>query len=248
MGQAARVNQTRIGMLAFAFIVSGAGCDEELSTLGGTFGELDPRRCKPAPGTTGTPKNVAEAMALLNGLPSPVTAECFVEALDRPLLVEASKSRASAQPAAGARSPRLFFFSGDSLIITAAFDGKGRDLIEFGESVSPRRSVKGELEFPLELPVPASAPFDRVRNEEHDNITTCFVCHDAERDEPGYPGGRSSLTLRPRKSSLVSVETLSTEFEACDWDAEPDRCAMLKAVVLWGPLEHREFDQGLPPF
>ena len=74
----------------------------------------DPRRCKPAPGTTGSPGTLEEAVALANGLPFPVTAECYVEALDRPLRIEATKSRTSLQKAEGERSPRVFLWSADS--------------------------------------------------------------------------------------------------------------------------------------
>ncbi len=248
MRQAAAVDRTRIGTLAFATIVAAGGCTREPTSAGRAFRGLDLRRCKPAPGTTGSPNSVDEAIALLNGLSFPVTAACFIEALDRPLRIEASKSRASAQPANGARSPRLFVFSGDALVITAALEGEGRDLIEFGEHVCATRSVKAELAFPLSAPVPRSAAFDRIRNEEHGNITTCFVCHDAERDEPGFPGGRSSLVMRPRTKSLIPIDALQAAYETCAWSAEPGRCAMLEAVVAWGPLEHHGFDEALPTF
>jgi len=224
------------------------GCDVEPALAHAGLVDLDLRRCRPAPGTTGSPRTIAEAVALANALPQPATAACFLEALDRPLVIEASKSLASAQPAKGARSPRLFLFMGESLVITAALDGEGQHLIEFGETVSPRRSVKGEIAFPLTGSLSDDAPYARVRNPEHGNISTCFVCHDAERDEPGYPGGRSSLIVRPRTKSLVPVQTLATEYAACDWSREPDRCAMLQAIVLWGPLEHRPFEKSLPTF
>lgn len=225
-----------------------AGCDPEPHEATSALADLDLRRCKPGPDTTGSPQTIAEAVALANGLPQPATAACFLEALDRPLRIEATKSFASAQPAKGPRSPRLFMFMGDRLVITAAIDGDGRDLIEFGETVAPGRTVKGELEFPLNAALTDDAPFTRIRNPEHGNITTCFVCHDSERDEDGFPNGRSSLALRPRTKSLVPIETLQQEFEACDEDAEPQRCAMLQAVVAWGPLEHHPFDRGMPVF
>ncbi|MGH1342381.1 MAG: hypothetical protein ACRBN8_12555 [Nannocystales bacterium] len=224
------------------------GCESVPSTAQDIFGDLDLRRCQPGPGTTGSPQSIAEAVALANSLPQPATAACFLEALDRPLHVEASKSKASMQPADGARSPRLFIFSGDALIITAAVGGEGKDLIEFGETVSPGRTVKGEIEFPLRAALEEDAAYARIRNPEHDNITVCFVCHDSERDEPNFPGARSSLALRPRTKSLVPIESLSTELASCDWEAEKERCGMLQAVAAWGPLEHRAFEQGLPTF
>lgn len=210
--------------------------------------KIDPRRCKPAPGTTGSPSTVHEAVALANGLPLPVTAECFVEALDRPLRVEATTSRSSVQPAAGARSPRMFLWSTDTFVITLALDGPGAGSIEFGQLVTPRRSIKGELRFPLSDRVPVTEPFEQVRNPEYPRITTCFVCHDGEEDELSVPRGRSSLALRPDPSSLVDVHSLAGELERCDPSTEPERCRLLHALLDHGPIEHRPFDVSLPLF
>lgn len=225
-----------------------AGCDSVPSTATAAFDELDLRRCQPGPDASGRPQTIAEAIVLANSLPQPATAACFLEALDRPLHIEASKSKASAQPADGAKSPRLFIFSGENMVITAVIAGEGQDLIEFGEAVAPGRSVKGELEFPLDATVLDDGAYSRIRNPEHGNITTCFVCHDSERDEPGFPGARSSLTMRPRTKSLVPVESLSTQLETCDWAADEKRCVMLQAVAGWGPLEHQAFELSLPAF
>ncbi|MEZ4382597.1 MAG: hypothetical protein R3A79_14765 [Nannocystaceae bacterium] len=208
----------------------------------------DDRRCKPAPGTSGAPKTIDEAIALANGLPFPVTAECFVEALDRPLQIEATRSERSLQKAKGARSPRVFLWSADSLVISIVLDGDARDLIEFGQVVTPRRSIKAELKFPLEAPVTAKTAYDRVRNPEHPNITVCFVCHDREEDVPEIEGARSSLALRPRPSTLVEVDALRDEHARCDPAAEPARCAYLEALMGHGPVEHRAFDDVLRVF
>lgn len=206
----------------------------------------DPRRCKPAPGTTGSPGTIAEAVALANGLPFPVTAECFVEALDRPLRIEATSSQESLQRAEGARSPRVFIWGADSLVISVVVDGPDRDLIEFGHFVAPRRTIKGELEFPLTAPASAATALDRVRNPEHPRITRCFVCHDHEEDEPSVPGGRASLALRPRTSTLVDIATLRAELGRCDHALEPARCRWLAALFSHGPVERRAFDAELP--
>lgn len=205
----------------------------------------DPRRCTPAPGTTGSPATIEEAVALANGLPFPVTAECFVEALDRPLGLEATKSRLSLQKAEGERSPRVFLWSSDSLVISIVLDGPARDLVEFGQFVGAQRTVKGELEFPLVAPVSTATALARVRNPEHPRITRCFVCHEREEDEPSAPGGRSSLALRPRTSSLVELASLRVEHERCDRAAEAARCRWLDAIFGHGPVERRPFDPTL---
>lgn len=238
----------RASSIAALLLLGLVGCDPVPSTATAAFGDVDLRRCQPGPGASGSPRSIAEAIVLANSLPEPATAACFLEALDRPLQIEASKSKASRQPADGARSPRLFIFSGDALVITAVVGGEGRDLIEFGETVAPGRSIKGELAFPLAATLREDAAYTQIRNPEHGNITTCLICHDSEQDEPGFPGARSSLAMRPRTKSLVPIESLNTELMTCDWAAEEKRCAMLQAVVGWGALEHREFEQGLPTF
>ena len=209
---------------------------------------VDPRRCKPAPGTTGSPRTIEEAVALANALPFPVTAECFVEALDRPLRIEATTSTNSLQKAHGARSPRVFVWSSDALVISLVLDGPERDLLEFGQFVDPRRTIKAELAFPLTAPTTLASALERVRNPEHPRITRCFVCHDREEDEPNVPGARSSLAVRPRKATLVDVATLRAERDGCDRGVEPARCSWLDAVFAHGPVERRPFDAELPVF
>lgn len=231
-------------------VVAWSGCgpapERAADVVEGPAAPVDDRRCKPAPGTTGSPRTIEEAVALANGLPFPVTAECYVEALDRPLQIEATKSRTSLQRAEGERSPRVFLWGADSLVTSIVLDGPARDLIEFGQFVGPRRTIKGELEFPLAAPVSVAAALDRVRNREYPRITRCFVCHDREEDEPGVPGGRSSLALRPRPATLVDVATLRGELERCDREAEPARCRWLEALFGHGDVVRRAFDGALP--
>ncbi|MBL4686120.1 MAG: hypothetical protein JKY37_16120 [Nannocystaceae bacterium] len=240
---------TAIQRLVFAIGMSSiAACDPTPEQAEIVLPSVDPRRCKPVPGTTGSPNTIEEAVALANGLPFPVTAECFVEALDRPLRIEATESQASVQPAVGARSPRVFVWSTDALVMAIAIDGPGRNLVEFGQFVSPRRSVKAELEFPLSAPASTAAALQRVRNVEYPRITRCFVCHDSERDESTIPGGRSSLVIRPRPSTLVDIVSLVEQHERCDPKTEPARCRWLEAIASHGPIEHRPFDASLPLF
>ena len=209
---------------------------------------VDTRRCKPAPGTSGSPRTIDEMIALINGLPRPVTAPCVIEALDRPLKVEATSSADSVQPAVGEQSPRIFIWPHDDLIVAIALAGKGQRLIELGQFVTPVRSVKAEIEFPLDGPATTAEALERVRNPEHPRITSCFVCHDREEDEPEVPGGRSSLAIRPRAKSLVDIASLEALHETCDPTEDPLRCAWLEALVTHGPLEHRPFDEAIGRF
>ena len=140
----------------------------------------------------------------------------------------------------------MFIFSEQTLIITIVLDGKGRNLIEFGETGAGGLSLKGELEFPLETPIDEGAPHRQIRNPEYPNISRCFVCHDAERPSVAVPEGLESMPLRPRTSTLVPIETLLEEKRRCDVAAEPERCGYLEALVGHGPLVHRPFVASTP--
>lgn len=248
-GLVALLSQRVAAFLAAGGLAWGVGCGvDPVLTADAAFSNADVRRCKPADGTTGSPSTIAEAVALANGLPFPLTPQCFVEALDRPLHIEATSSRNSVQPAVGARSPRVLIFSGDALVIAVTVEGHGRDLVEFGQLTSPRRSIKGELAFPLEAPVETADALEQVRNADYPNITRCFVCHDREEDVPSISGARDSLIVRPRSNSLVPVESITDEMLKCDPAAEPERCAWLTAIAGYGPLVHRPFDETLPTF
>ena len=134
-----------------------------------SFTALDVRRCKPAPGTTGSPSTIEEAVQLANGLPFPVTAECFVRGA-RPPAPHRSDRRARtacnrrSTPTARASSCGRPKRSSIAIVI----DGEQR--VTWSSSASSpraRRSVKGEIAFPLTEPLSATDPLDRVRNERH---------------------------------------------------------------------------------
>ncbi|MEM9191080.1 MAG: hypothetical protein AAGF12_18000 [Myxococcota bacterium] len=204
-------------------------------------------RCLPGENATGSPGSVAEAIDLINSLPMPVTAECFTESLDRPLRMEATNSISSAQPAAGARSPRIFIFS-QALILSIVPDGPGAELLEFGELVGRNnRSIKGEIKFPVEAPLPESAPYDTVLFN-GGPVTSCAFCHADEQPVEGIDGAFESLAMRPTRRSIVPVERILDEAAECDPEEEPERCAYLEAIVGHGPIEHQPFPSALPTF
>ncbi|RYZ03980.1 MAG: hypothetical protein EOO73_25315 [Myxococcales bacterium] len=224
------------------------------SGTGGTGGEPAPLpnplgrdRCKPPAGTTGSPQTIEQAVALLNALPKPTSVACFVESLDRPLTIHSSDSSFSAQPALSKKSPRVFIKTGE-LWSTIVMDGDGSKLIEFGYLLpGTLRSIKGELELPLEAPVAPSAPYDRVRFGEG---TACGLCHSEERLEPVSGAGNafSSIAFRPRTDTFVSVEALRQEAQTCNWQAEPHRCEMLAAVFGGGPVVEGAFPPTMSTF
>jgi hypothetical protein len=154
----------------------------------------------------------------------------------------------SAQPAEGTRSPRIFvFFPGLTLSVAPA--GMGSHLLEMGEHRPNDESLKAELEFPIEAPLDAASPFARVRYD--DTISTCGFCHQGERrdEDAPSPSAYVSPSFRPRAAQRVSLVDLSAEVDACDANAEPERCALLHALFDQrpAPIEH-EFPESYPFF
>ena len=180
------------------------------------------------------PRSVDEVVALLNGLPKPVTLPCFLESLPRPLAIEATRSITSAQPAVGARSPRMFLFF-DPLIVSVVPAGDGERLLEFGERRDEVRSLKAELEFPITDTLGPGAAFDRLRYNETNS--TCDFCHAESEPAPGvdHPYAQISRGIRPMPRERVPLADLMRETQACDPAAEPDRCAMLRALFERSP-------------
>ena len=202
-----------------------------------------PARCEAPPGL-GSPQTIAEALALLNALPPPITVPCVVQSLDRPLAITATTSTISAQPAVDAGSPRIFIFSGP-LILSIVPGGTGRDLLEFGEPRGELESLKGELEMPALQPIPAGKPFDHLRYNEQ--LTVCGFCHRDERlaVDQDHPNALISRALRPVDDRLVDLDDLRAEHAACAPDLEPERCAILSAVFDHGPVVEERFAEEL---
>lgn len=218
---------------------------------GGTVSSVNPlgrTRCTAPEGTSASPQNTLETVQLLNALPKPTSVACFVESLARPLSVYATNSTFSAQPALGTKSPRVFIKLGQ-LWVSVVIDGESSYLVEFGDLLpgDPTRSIKGELELPLYVPVAASAPFDRVT---YGQGTACGLCHYDERpaDNMPFPGAFASIAFRPRDDTRVSIDSLRIEHQSCDWHSERHRCEMLSAVFEGGTVEEEPFPNSMPTF
>jgi hypothetical protein len=195
--------------------------------------------CQAPPGVADRPTTIEQSVTLANALPKPLTLPCYLEALARPLPIHATVSQFSAQPARGARSPRLFIYF-EPLIMTVVPEGIGRHLLEFGEQRPGHRSLKAELEFPLETEVPPGKVYEQALFEP--DLTGCAFCHASEERDATVPGGQGfvSQSLRPHNGERVPLDLLRGELAACDTAAEPERCAMLEA--LFGPGEILEWD------
>jgi hypothetical protein len=207
---------------------------------------IDPRCIAPA-GAPTAPSTVAEVSALLNALPKPVSVACFVDALSRPLSLQAVDSTFSAQPAQGRGNPRVFiFYPGLTLSVVPA--GPGAHLLEMGEARPENQSLKAELEFPIDGELDEAAPYHRVFYD--DAITTCGFCHQGETraEEVASPLAFVSPALRPRPYQRVPLTELRDQLGGCDEDTEPERCALLQALFrVEPPLEH-EFPRSYKTF
>jgi hypothetical protein len=198
-------------------------------------------------GISNQPATIEQTVALVNALPKPLTLPCFVESLARPLRLHASQSEFSAQPALGARSPRVFIFVGEN-VMTVVPAGMGSHLLELGEQRANFRSLKAEIEFPVLAQVTPQAPFEQVMFNEQ--LTNCAFCHAEEAVEAVVGGARAFLSeaLRPISRLRVPLGGLQREHDLCDATAEPERCALLDALFGWGPPEDQEFPPGMPTF
>lgn len=207
---------------------------------------IDPR-CVAPEGVSTMPSTIAEAAALLDALPKPVSLPCFVDALARPFSLQAVDSTFSAQPAQGRVSPRVFlFFPGLTLSVVPA--GPGAHLLEFGEARPENQSLKAELEFPITGELDEAAPYERVHFDE--SITTCGFCHQGERraEEIASPLAFVSPALQPRPYQRIALSELAKQVALCDEVVEPERCALLEALFAApAPLEH-DFPAGYRTF
>ena len=218
-----------------------AGCGEPADEPE-PAGEVSLDGCR-APDGLGSPQSIDEALTLLNALPSPVSVPCVIQSLDRPLGFRATRGTVSAQPALSEKSPRIFLLN-DHLTLSIVPDGRGRELLEFGESDGNGNSLKGELNMPIATPVTADKPYDHLRYNEH--VTVCGLCHRDEvvAPEAGHANAYLSRAFKPLPQEVVDVDDVRAEWEACDPEVEPDRCAMLGAIFDHGPVEERLFPEN----
>lgn len=204
--------------------------------------------CQAPEGAVAAPRSVDQTVDLANALPKPLSLACFIEALERPLQLHATRSEISAQPAVGVRSPRVFLYS-DPLIMTVVPEGVGAHLLELGEQRPGFRSLKAELHFPITAPVSPSEPYERTLFVE--TVTACAFCHATEERDPLVTSGPGyvSQALRPSsRHQRVTLEALREELRVCDPSVESERCALLDALFGWGDTLDWEFPQEMPTF
>lgn len=191
--------------------------------------------CVTPRGVSGSPRNMSEALILMNSLPKPVSLACFLQALSRPLSLYMTSSDQSLQPSPGARSPRTFIVY-EPMVLSIVLDGPAKIALELGYRTSPSRSVKTELLFPLTTDVTFANVFDEVVSG---NLTKCGNCHTGETVtfHPDLPVDVfESDIIAPFEMYEVALPALRAEHSSCDAAAEPERCALLSALFDHGEV------------
>lgn len=207
------------------------------------------RLCDVPDGTSGRPTTPEEVVDHINGLPRPVTVPCLLASLRRPLELYASINSFSAQPDFGRPNPRVFLFF-DDLIVSVVPVGPGRPLVEMSVVRDPRFSLKAELELPITDDVLDRAePYEHILYESGAPGTRCSACHLGEYPDPTVaiaPAYTSGLEV-PDPVHRVPLWELMAEQAACDPAVEPDRCAVLDALLAHGEVVDRDVFLAAPP-
>lgn len=191
------------------------------------------------------PATISALVERLNLLP-PEGPSCLLASLPRPLDVVATTSITSAQPAMNRQSPRFFLIDRE-VAISFVPAGDGAHLVEFGEWVSPTRTLKGELELPRTDALALDAPFTRVRFGAP--ATTCGLCHREEAPHDSITGGFVSLAFRPSPKSLVPLAELRQAHDDCTREGdESERCTMFHALFDFGVVRTASFDGSVALF
>jgi len=193
----------------------------------------------------------------INAMPRPVTLACFLESLPRPILINGTRNSISAQPAIGARSPRIFINIYQTKLLLSVVPDQDLDPkltpeeerhpLELSVLTSDKRSVKGELYFPIIEKLEYGTPYDHIR---FSGGTVCSSCHDQETSV-GFFGEVEyfeSQALRPYAEAAVSISAMVDEKTACVPEDEPFRCSIFSSILDYGsvfwynfPVEMDEF-------
>lgn len=204
----------------------------------------------PCTSPTGAPvalETIAQIVELLNSMPKPVSIPCFLDVLARPLYVNATASDLSVQPASSPTIPRIFIFSGPTLILSFVPAGEGSHTLEMSSLTSNTASVKGELPFPVTATLAADAAYTSIANLQGTG-TTCAGCHSAEAAAPSSygPGAYVSTALKPLATRDVSLFDLKFQHGLCQPDDGADPCAGFEALFGHGEVLPKAFPPEMP--
>jgi len=189
----------------------------------------------------GTPNSLTDVALLINSLPKPVTLDCFLKSLQRPLGIMAVNNTFSAQPAVGNESPRIFIVN-SRLALSVVPAGSGRFLLEMSEPMNGSQSWKAELEFPIAANVDTNQMFDHITDRATGN-SRCTTCHAAEAKQ-NYSGigfGFVSNTVRPNETQRVNNLYLRNQAYVCNPATNKYRCDILQAIFSNGVTQESSF-------
>lgn len=196
--------------------------------------------CASADPSLNNPSTIDQVVTLINSLPKPLSIDCFLTTLPKPMQVFAVNNAFSAQPSAGVESPRIFVLQpGLSLSVVPA--GAGKNFLELGQFMSGGQSVKAEIEFPVVANLAVDLPYTRLL----DTVggTNCRFCHQREAPAPAGFAGTAFVSdvVKPDPFRRVTSTNLRQYALACDTSREAYRCAMLRAIFVSGQGQDTEF-------
>lgn len=209
--------------------------------LEGSASLLSQSSCPMAPAALRDPQNIDQMTNLINALPKPLTLDCVIENLPKPLNVSALQSAFSAQPSESASTPRVFIIIRNNFILSVVPTGLGKNLLEMSEIINATESVKAELLFPIDMVLSLTAPYDRIQAPA--GGSQCNFCHKGERAiATGYPAtAYASQILRPDNTKFVSSAQSRQYALTCNQVADPYRCALMKAIFIDGQAQDARF-------
>lgn len=225
-------------------IVCFNNCDHPYSTsLKSSSSQSNTVTCPPPSNPAlNNPQTIDQAVALINSLPKPLTLQCFLAALAKPLSVLAVDNPFSAQPSMGPQSPRIFLLQ-PNFVFSVVPAGTASNLLEMSEFVTSSTSVKAEIEFPVTATVAPAAPYQRILSGS--GGTNCGICHAPESPAQGSFAGPAfvSVVLQPDSFHRVSVAQLQQFSLSCDTVSDAYRCGILKTIFIDGRAQ-----AGVQPF
>jgi hypothetical protein len=193
-----------------------------------------------------TPKTIVDVIDLINILPKPLNIPCFLKTLKRPLFINMTNSKLSAQPALSDSDPRVFIFS-ERLILSISTSGHASQLLELSQLMpgNNKVSIKGEFKFPILHQIDYDEPFRRI---EQNSMTSCSACHVGEQVyfHDKYKA-YSSAAVKPITASLINISALQTEAYLCDLGKlQTDRCSIIYSLTNQGQLRFKSFPDDMP--
>ena len=183
---------------------------------------------------------ISQVVNLINVLPKPLSLDCFIRAIKRPLNVFATNSPASVQPAFDADNPRIFIIR-QKLILAVVPKGAGKYLLEMSQATTATSSIKAELQFPIQGEISNDAPFSRILEGSYG--TSCRICHSNEGLATGTGNSFSyqSNILMPLSASQVSSDYMKAQAMFCNSNFDKYRCQIIRSIFIDGQAKDTQF-------